>query len=176
MGKVKLPKPVKLFVGLITNDVSLIEKTRILLVKKFGAVDHESELFDFSFTRYYNDEMGDNLKRKFLVFEKPVSLENIGSKKMLTNKIEQRLSLKGRRRINIDPGYISLSALTLLTTKEFYHRIYLGKGIYAEVTFYYKDKTFQPLEWTYPDYRSKEYLNFFNLVREKYFLQSKNRC
>lgn len=176
MGKIKFPRPIKFFVGLITNNNSLIEKTRKLLIRKFGPVDCESRLFDFSFTRYYNDEMGENLKRKFLAFEKPVSLENIGSTKILTNRLEEKFSLKGKRKINIDPGYISLSTLVLLTTKEYYHRLYLGKGIYAEVTLYYKDKFFRPFEWTYPDYRSREYLDFFNVVRERYFLQLKNRC
>jgi hypothetical protein len=174
MGRIRLPKPVKLFVGLITNNGALIDQTKNLLVRKLGPVDHESELFDFSFTGYYNDEMGDNLRRKFLTFEKLVSLENIGSVKILTNKIENRLAIKDKRRINLDPGYVSLAALVLLTTKDYYHRIYLGKGIHAEVTLFYKDKTFRPLEWTYPDYRSPGYLSFFNLVREKYFLQTKN--
>ena len=90
------------------------------------------------------------------------------------NKLKINKDLDGKRRINIDPGYLSLSKLVLLTTKDFSHRIYLGRGIYAEATLRYTNKTFQPFEWSYPDYRSDDYVGFFNKVREGYARQS--RC
>lgn len=177
MGEIKFPEPVKFFVGLITNEIALIKKIEAMLTKRFGPIDLQSDIIDFDFTTYYNKEMGVNLKRKFLSFKKLVSLENIRTAKILTNKVEKSLCRKGKRRINIDPGYICLNKLVLLTTKDFYHRIYLGKGIYAEATLHYKDKTFQPFEWSYPDYRSMLYIEFFNKVREGYFYQLRQaRC
>ena len=73
-----------------------------------------------------------------------------------------------RRRINIDPGYVSDSKLILATTKDYFHRIYLNYGIYAEVTLKWRKSSFEPLEWTYPDYRSREYINILNNIRNAY--------
>lgn len=171
MGKIEIPKHIKLFVGLITNEIPLIERTKDALIKRFGEIDSQSNILNFDFTAYYNKEMGNNLKREFLSFKKLISMENINTVKIFTNKLEEKFSTQGKRRINIDPGYISLSKLVLLTTKDYYHRIYLGKGVYAEVTLYYKDKTLQPFEWTYPDFKSKNYLDFFNGLRDNYSSQ-----
>lgn len=172
MGKVALtPKYAKFFIGFISNDTALFQKVKTILIKKFGPTDIESNILEFNSTTYYNKEMGEGLKRKFLSFNRLVNLEDINITKILSNKLEKKFSIEGKRRINIDPGYITLSKVSLLTTKDYYHRIYLGKGIYGEVTLYYKDKTFRPFEWTYPDYKSKDYIDFFNKVREIYALQ-----
>jgi len=61
--------------------------------------------------------------------------------------------------------------MVLATTKNYSHRLYLGKGIYAEVTLKYEDGRYKPLPWTYPDYRSEEYMEFFDSIREKYSRQ-----
>jgi len=171
VSKIKSPEPVKLFVGCITNNSALINKTKGILEKRFGPTDFQSDILNFNNTTYYNKELGDNLKRKFITFKRLISLENAYTIKVLTNKIEEKFNAQGKRTINIDPGYISLSKLTLFSAKDFYHRIYLGKGIYAEVTLYYKDKTFQPFEWSYPDYKSDEYIKLFNKLRENYMAE-----
>ena len=75
------------------------------------------------------------------------------------------------RRINLDPGYVSASKMVLASTKDHAHRIYLGKGIFAEITLRYYQKTFQPWEWTYPDYRTQEYIDLFNQIRKIYMQQ-----
>lgn len=168
MGKIELAKPVKLFVGFITSDTGLIKKAGDTLINRFGPVECESPLWDFTCTSYYNKELGASLKRQFLSFERLISAEDTSNLKIFTNKIEKGLSVQGKRRVNIDPGYITLSKLILLTTKDFSHRTYLGRGIYAEVTLIYKDKAFHPFEWSYPDYRSQGYREFFNDVRKRY--------
>jgi len=78
------------------------------------------------------------------------------------------------RRINIDPGYLDLAKLILASTKDFRHRIYLNKGIYADLTLFYQNKTFQTWEWTFPDYKTAEYIAIFNQIREIYTKQIKN--
>jgi len=170
MGKAKLPLPVKLIVGFLFLEEEVFLRAKDELVNQYGEVDFESPSFDFSYTNYYKEEMGDKLWRKFVSFKSLVDPENIVAIKLFTNKLEDKLSLPGsRRRVNIDPGYLTLSKLVLATTKNFAHRIYLGRGIYAEVTLrYLKDKGFQPWEWTYPDYRSKKYLEIFNYLRGVY--------
>ena len=75
------------------------------------------------------------------------------------------------RRINLDPGYLSPAKLVLATTKDYDHRIYLGKGIYAEVTLRYTEFSYQPCKWTYPDYREESHLKIFNEIRAIYMQQ-----
>ena len=169
MGKIKYPKPVKLIAGFIFAQEKIFFQAKEELVKKFGEIDFESPLFSFNYTDYYRKEMGNKLWRKFVSFKRLFDPEKIVSVKLFTNEIEQKFSSGKKRKVNIDPGYLTLSKLVLTTTKNFAHRIYLGKGIYAEVTLrYIKGKGFQPWEWTYPDYRSEDYLEVFNSLREKY--------
>ena len=70
------------------------------------------------------------------------------------------------RKVNIDPGYITLSKLVLASTKDFSHRIYIGKGIYAETTLRYVNGTFGAIDTTYPDYQTQLAIEFFNSCRE----------
>ncbi len=175
MQKVKKTPKVRLIIGMISNKIELFAKVEYLLSKKFGNVDDISKVINFVHTDYYNEEMGQNLKRRFLSFKKLMLPDKISYIKLFTNKIEKKLSdNSGNRKINIDPGYISASKLILASTKNYYHRIYVGRGIYAEVTLYYEDNSFRYFGWTYPDYRTKEYINFFNEVRKKYMKQLTN--
>lgn len=173
MGRPRKHIPVKFITGLISSESSHITRSRQILEEKFGKVDRETPLIDFSYTRYYEREFGSNLKRKFLSFERLIALEKNHRIKLRTNWIEKNLSVKNRRAVNIDPGYITLEKLVLFTTKNGSHRIHLGSGIYADLELVFEKKTFRPLDWTYPDYRTGEYINFFNSVRDVYFKQIK---
>lgn len=166
--------PIKLVVGFISSKPSQFILAKRLLEKKFGKVDKETPLLDFSHTRYYESEFGKNLKRKFLSFERLIALEKNYRIKLYTNKIELKLSKDTKRTVNIDPGYMTLAKLILFTTKNRSHRIYIDKGICAEVELEFVKKSFQPLQWTYPDYRTREYINFFNSVRAEYKNRIKN--
>lgn len=168
MGEVLKVKKVKLFFGFISNDEDLFIVTEKMLSKKFGAVDFSSKVIVFDYTDYYKKELGENLKRKFISFKRLVSPEKLSEIKLLSNRIEHRFSLDNKRRINIDPGYLSSGKLVLATTKDYSHRIYLKKGILAEVTLFYQDDTFQAWPWSYPDYKSKDYIEIFNQLYRIY--------
>jgi len=152
-------------------DASSVEKN---LIKKFGEIDLKSHLFNFSHTDYYEKEMGKYLRKYFVSFKELFPIENIYRVKIKTGKIEKKFSKKGLRCVNLDPGYIELSKLVLFSTKNYSHRIYLKKGIFAEVTLIYKDKNFNILPWTYPDYRENLAIEFFFRVRQKYKEQIKS--
>ena len=77
-------------------------------------------------------------------------------------------SEEGKRKINIDPGYVSLERLILVTGKNYTHRIYLSKGIFADLTLIFNKGSFRPLEWTFKDYASPEIISMLNDVRERY--------
>lgn len=171
MGKVFSYPPVKLIAGFIFNDEKAFSKAKTILVKRFGEMDFESRVLPFTYTDYYEKEFGAGLKRVFVSFKKLVPLDRLARIKIITNSIEDRLSVKKRRTVNLDPGFVDLAKLVLATTKDFCHRIYLDKGIFAEVTLYYKDKSFRHWDWTYPDYRTPEYIQIFNHIRELYAKQ-----
>lgn len=171
MGKPRKSVPAKLIVGLISSDQSQFTAGKCILEKKFGVPDLQTPVLDFSCTAYYEEEFGGELKRKFFSFKDLISLEKNYKIKLHTNKIEEKLSKNGSRTVNLDPGYITLSNLVLFTTKNRSHRAYLGSGIYADLELTFTKKSFRPLEWTYPDYRSDEYVRFFNEVRETYHNQ-----
>lgn len=166
---------VKLIIGFIFKDEGVSDKAKIILVKRFGNIDYESEPIAFTHTDYYKEEFGDNLKRSFISFENLISPRGLAQIKNITNIIERRLSKRGSRLINIDPGYLDMAKLILASTKDYRHRIYLGKGIYAEVTLFYRGKSFMPWEWTYPDYKTADYIAIFNQIRGIYVKQIKGK-
>lgn len=113
--------------------------------------------------------MGTGLLRTFVFFERLLDPEKLASVKNMTNLIEKRLShaTSGNRRINIDPGYITEAKVVLASTKDFSHRVYIGRNIYAEVTLQFREqgRTFVALEHTYPDFRRKDMIELFNRAR-----------
>ncbi len=168
MGKIKGEKRVKLIVGMITNDEILFEKVEDILKLRFKESDIISPILQFEETKYYKDEFGEPLKRKFISFKKLILEGNLAEIKVFTNSLEDKFLSSGKRRINIDPGYIGMGKLVLASTKDSYHRVYLKDGIYGEVTLYFYNEGFQEFLWTYPDFRKKEYKDFFALIRKKY--------
>lgn len=173
MGKIKRYPPVKLIFGFIYKDEKYFLKAVSLIEKRFGKIDLQSLAYDFSFTGYYEKEFGLGLKKKFISMQRLIDAGSLLKVKIFTNKIEEKFSLSGLRLINIDPGLIDLAKLVLASTKDFSHRISLGNGIFAEITLIYQDKNYRPLDWTYPDYKSTGYMDFFKQVRETYARQIK---
>jgi hypothetical protein len=173
MGKVKEPIPVKLICGMISGNPELFEQAKLKLQARYGPIDYFSPMIPFScYTDYYEPEMGPALSRQFISFEKLIDPSEIVPIKLATNQIEIEFSSPNRI-INLDPGYISKAKLVLATTKDYQHRLYLGQGIYAEVTLRFRQGKFEPYEWTYPDYQTPEYLNIFNQIRSIYSEQIK---
>lgn len=172
MGKPKEPRHVKLVIGMLAENKKLFDDIEEFFTNEFGEIDYRSPVLEFDYTEYYKKEIGHPLKRKFISFKKLISPEHLVSIKLTANAIEDKFSKKKdsrpARRINIDPGYLSDCKFVLATTKDYSHRIYLDKGIYAEITLCWQRDAFQSLPWTYPDYRSKEYISALNAVRALY--------
>jgi hypothetical protein len=163
------PRPVKLFIGMLSQDISLFDQAGEMLKNIFGPSDMESPVWTWEHTEYYSKEMGTGLKRKFVFFNDLIDPGTISKTKLKTIEIErQYLNEKGGRTINLDPGYIDSAKVVLVSTKDFSHRIYLGNGIYGEVTLIYSGKDYQILPFTYPDFRTSEYLDIFRKAREIY--------
>jgi len=176
MGRPKEPEPAKLFMSLITSEEEIfrhgVEEFRSI----FGETDTISERYPFDLTDYYTREMGKPLFRYFLTFGRLIPIPSLPDVKRATNRLEEKYARPdGSRRINIDPGYVCLEHVILATTKGYTHRPYLREGIYADLTLIYRNKSFQPLEWTYPDYRGEVVIALFNRFRGRYLEDLRRR-
>jgi hypothetical protein len=169
--RAKKTQKVKIFIGLLIAQLSLLPQVHRLLEENMGTIDLSSQVMDFNYTDYYDAEMGRGLKRVFLGFSELALPDRVVDIKLYTNKLEQTLSEGGKRLVNLDPGYLTAAKVVLTTNKDYAHRLYLGSGIYGEVTLVFRGKQFQPLAWTYPDYRSEAYHEFFRQLRSKYMMQ-----
>jgi len=173
MSVPKMPDPAKLVMSVFMKEKPLFESVFPLLETIGGPVDLVSRWLDFDFTNYYHKEMGHPLFRRILAFKSLVDQADLSKIKQATNAVEQQFVKDQQRRINIDPGYLLPSRFVLATGKDYAHRIYIGDHMYADLTLMYVGKQFVSLDWTYPDYRSKEIIRFLEQIRDKYLLDLK---
>ncbi len=167
------PDPAKLVIGVFLQETGLLATIAPELEKRFGRVDLISPWLPFDYTDYYQPEFGGPLFRRMFAFHHLINQGDLPEIKIATNAIESDFSRQQKRRVNIDPGYMLRERFVLATGKNYSHRIYLGKGIYADLTLMYQKKKFCSLPWTYPDYSSPEMLLFLNQVRKRYLFDLK---
>jgi hypothetical protein len=171
MGEIRTPVPVKFFVGILTSIPSLFPEIEERLTALFGPVDSRSDLFAFDQTHYYDEEMGCPIQRQFFSFTALIDPSEIAAIKAKTNELESAIAFEHmglRRPVNLDPGYIEQSKIVLASTKNFFHRILIANGIYAEVTMHYQEGEWRAFPWTFPDYKSDRYRKFFSSLRDLY--------
>ncbi len=171
MAQIRSPLPVKLFVGILTSNASLLLEIEEKLTAIFGAIDARSGPFPFDQTHYYDEEMGSPIHRQFLAFATLIDAAEIAGIKVKTNGLESLFAAASsgvRRPVNLDPGYLEQSKVVLASTKNFFHRILIAEGIYAEVTLHYQDGEWKDFPWTFPDYKSDRYRDFFSSLRDLY--------
>jgi hypothetical protein len=167
MAKVMPAQPVTLIIGVIFGDDDLLERLEIQLQHLFGSIDLRSPVYEFDVTDYYKQEMGEALKRIFYSFADLIGPETLVDVKVASNKVEDGFAADGRRRVNIDPGYMDFYKLVLASNKYLGQKVYLGKGVYADPTLYY-DKGWKPYDWGFPDFKSGRYDRFLSQVRTEY--------
>lgn len=160
------PPPAKLFLAIMYRDDTSKEKALEVFTKRFGDVDKEfGPLEVAAYTHYYDKKMGKGLKKCYMTFKKLIERHELCAIKIFTNEIENKLMKNGKRPVNLDPGYLNNDKLVLASTKDFFHRIYLDKGIYAEVTLHYRKGKYRFFSWTFPDYKEKEVQKFLEKAR-----------
>jgi hypothetical protein len=176
MSQPKEFAPVKIVCGVIYKEDALYEKVRGILESEWGTIDLESRAFAFDLTDYYEAEMGRDLGRRFMSFGNLAAPESLPDLKLRTIALEEDLrkdSGAAGRPVNIDPGYLTASALVMATAKDFSHRIPLGQGIYAHLEILFTKTGVRTLDWTYPDLRRERCGEFFREVRKAYLRQSR---
>lgn len=141
------------------------------LEERLGTVDFESEPLLFDHTAFYEPEFGAPIHRRLLAFGPLVGQEELVGLKLWADALERRLArTDGRRRVNLDPGLLTMERVVLATGKNFTHRIYLGQGVFADLTLIYKrGKGWQALPWTFADYASEPLRGWLERIRERYW-------
>lgn len=167
MAELKEPQPVKLFLGVLYRDEGDLVIIKARLEEAFGPTDYISHPCPFGVTDYYEREMGAGLKRVFLSFVHLINPGELVSIKVKTNRLEAEFSQGGKRRVNLDPGYLDFFKILLASGKFSGQKIYLGQGVYADLTLYYH-KGWKPYNWGFPDFRAGTYDQIFTTIREIY--------
>jgi hypothetical protein len=169
MGQIEQPKKAILFAGILHNPTVDRDLIYDILENNLGKIILQSRTFSFSETNYYHDEMGPVLYRIWIGFDNLIEQDQIVDIKLRCNELElKQFSSDGKRNVNIDPGYLTRAKVVLATTKNNQHRLYLTNSIYGEVTLRFKNKIYEPWEWTFPDYCRDEAITFFSELRSIY--------
>lgn len=161
------PQPVKYFIGALYSDAKLLEDAIALCWDQIGEVDLMGEPFPFTATHYYDDEMGTPIYRKFFSFKSLLDPGALGRLKNICNEIEDELSIDGKRRVNLDLGYLDLHKMVLASAKYNGQKIYVSDGIYADLTLVFENGDFHPVDNTFPDFKSGAYNPVFIEYRER---------
>ncbi|MGA2032832.1 MAG: DUF4416 family protein [Thermoguttaceae bacterium] len=177
MGQPASHPPCLLLLAAFSRHDEALAWARQQAAETWGPPALESPAFHFTETDYYRLSMGPDLKKIFFALGSAFDPAQLTDVKLLTNHWEQQYAAAAghgeTRPLNVDPGYLTLGKLVLASTKDFAHRIYLSRGIYAEVTLYYKHHHWQHHQYTFADYRRPDYQEFFTQCRE--FLHRRQR-
>lgn len=179
MAQPKKPEKALLLMAVMHSSKASLDKAMAELVKKFGPLRTQSREFDFTkFTQYYNPEMGRKQTKKYVVFDKLIDRAKLADIRIFTQKLEEKLAKKAKgsmkRTVNIDPGYITKEAIVLGTLKERAHKIYLGKGVFADLQALFGRHELRTFDYTFADL--KENAEFFIATRMSLLRAQKQKC
>jgi hypothetical protein len=165
--------PGALALGILRAADVPLEEVLSLVGERLGPVTHRSAESAFVHSSYYDGEMGGNPLRCYVGLAGQWDPGLLAEVKLAANELEARWSRSGERRVNLDPGTLNLVQFVLASGKPAAHRVYVGRGIYAEIEYLYERGTFRPLPWTYADYAEPAAVAFFNQLRERHRLARK---
>lgn len=170
MGSISSPSPVLLILAAFSRHEGALDWGRARAEAEWGPVALASERFRFDATDYYEASMGPGILKCFFAFERPMDPAELVERKLQTNQWEAEYAGSSShveaRPLNLDPGYVTPAKLVLASTKDHAHRLYLSRGIYAEVTLFYKHRQWQARDWTFADYQRADYQQFFTACRD----------
>jgi hypothetical protein len=173
MSKRRPPDPSLLVVACFSRHCEAVEWAQQRLLDAYGPLERVSDDYDFHHTKYYAKTMGPGLKKRLLVLAPLRPSDILVQVKHFTIGLENDLARRGRyseqRPLNLDPGLLQLGKFLLASTKDHSHRIYLGDGIYGEVTLRFEGKGFECLSWTFADYREPAIREFLAQARERLY-------
>jgi hypothetical protein len=176
MARIQHPPPGRLIASVIYSHIDAVADALTMLEKQFGRILGETCDIRCSSAHKYAEEMGEELQRRFFAFEKPVQRDSLPAIKSTCHKIEKQLGDRIHdytfRAANIDPGILTTENLAMASHRDYNHRIYLGRGVYAEIQLIYARGQYTRLPWTEPDFCHHEAIELFLRVRESFELIS----
>jgi hypothetical protein len=173
MAQPENPMPVKYFVAVLFRDERDLSRAKEALTARWGSIDFEGRDHLFDITDYYEPEMGAPLYRRLLSFEHLYAPALLVEMKLGCNEMESALADEGKRRVNIDAGYLDHNKFLLASAKEAGQKIYLDRGIYADLSGRYKGGKYRPFEWSFPDFKDGRYDEDLLAIRDLYRQQLK---
>ncbi|HQH27703.1 MAG TPA: DUF4416 family protein, partial [Oligoflexia bacterium] len=172
MGRLANHLPVMPVTAIFSRHQDALNWAKEQAVMHWGPLALESSYLPFDNTRYYAHEMGADLLLQLVAFAQFIPPPELVTRKLTANSLEEACaathSFPEKRPVNIDPGYLTLGKFVLATTKDAAHRLYLGQGIFAEVTLHYAHGAWQHFPWTYPNYQQEAYQSFLLDCRRYY--------
>lgn len=137
----------------LTARSELLPEVEARLSEEYGAIALHSPPYPFDISDYYRDEMGENLTRTWYCFRELCEADALAAYRLATGRIEDELAVDGRRRVNLDPGYLDAGKLVLTSLKEAPDKIYLGRGVWAHTCLRYRFGGFVAPDHSFPDFR-----------------------
>ncbi len=159
----------KLIIAVMYSDEKIYSEAVLSLKEKFGEIITKSKPYDFNFTDYYSKEMGFGLIKRFVVFDKRIEKKGLAQIRMITGEIENKFRIKGKRQINLDPGYISSSEVVLASLKGQDFKEDLGNGVFAHRIYSFGNTEIKIFPHTFPDYKVETNKKFFLSLRNRLY-------
>ena len=168
MGEPSEVRPVKRIAALLWRNDEVLERACALLQTSWEGIDYRSPVFPFEVTRYYESELGRPIRRGFVSFARLADPAGLADWKLESNRIEGALAVDGKRVVNIDVGYLDVDKVVLASVKSGPYKVYLCRGVWADMVLHYEKGTFHPFPWGFADFRSADYEKVFLRIREIY--------
>jgi len=153
--------PVKLFISIIYRDEPVRSDAKEFMIRRWGAIDFESEPLPYNPPEKLKQEMGLPLFRTFVSFKKLADPGEISLIKMGCIGLEERLRHQGKRRVNLDPGYLDSHKVLITTTHAGPAKVYHSAGIYLDMVLLFPKGKCQALPWSLPDFKAQNYNDTF---------------
>lgn len=147
------------------------EKNKLKTVERhlqefYGNFIKETNAFSLPYSRYYIEEMGNPLYKKFVATSFIIKQTNLANIKKHCMFIENKYKINGNRTVNIDPILLDSEKVLVATKKYRGNRIQIDENLFLELELWFHNGSFQPFLWTYLDY--KEHIPFFNIVKKSF--------
>ena len=175
MSKIRVATPGLLFGSFLYRHHDISEATIISLWEgRAGASDYfypektpGGAEFQRQLKRYYSKEMGavEGLSRFMAITQAACPREELVEGKLWAIEVENSFMRPEGRSLNLDIGMLTLENFQLATGKNFTHRQYISRGIFADLTLIY-EHGLKPLPWSYKDYSDPQVTEFLNAKRQ----------
>lgn len=152
-----LVEPVKLFASLIYRDEPVRAELKELLIRRWGAIDYETQPQPFTSEEKIQKEMGAPLFRSLISFQRLIDPGEIANIKAACLGLEEKLRHQGVRRMKLDVGYLDSSKVVLSSRTGGGQKIYHSSGFYLELALLFAKEKCQALPWSEADFKNHFY-------------------